>query len=161
MSGQTAVYRLYAADDSLLYIGVAKTFGTRWHQHAKAQPWWPQVHHQTIWWYETRTDAEDAELAAIKTEHPKYNKLGAVRVTVVPGSPEEVAVHETAELVRTAMAEHDEARAEHIAAVLAALRGGRPPMKVAELSPFTDTHLRQLAREAGIPPAVKGKRAET
>ena len=51
------------------------------------------------------------------------------------------------------------AKEQHIAAVLAALRAGRPPMKVAELSPFTDTHLRQLAREAGIPPAVKGKRA--
>ena len=32
-------------------------------------------------------------------------------------------------------------------------------MGVAALSPFTDTRLRQIAREAGVPPAVKGRRA--
>jgi hypothetical protein len=71
----------------------------------------------------------------------------------------EEAVKATARRVRRAQTSLEAAKEQHIAAVLAALRAGRPPMKVAELSPFTDTHLRQLAREAGIPPAVKGKRA--
>jgi hypothetical protein len=70
------------------------------------------------------------------------------------------AVKATARRLRRAQSSLEAAKEQHIAAVLAALRAGRPPMKVAELSPFTDTHLRQLAREAGIPPAVKGKRAE-
>jgi hypothetical protein len=54
---------------------------------------------------------------------------------------------------------HEESRKVSAADVLAALRAGVPPTRVAELSPFTATHVRKLAREAGIPPAVKGKRA--
>ena len=68
------------------------------------------------------------------------------------------AVKTTAQRLRRAQSALDAAKESHIAAVLAALRAGRPPMGVADLSPFTDTRLRQIAREAGIPPAVKGKR---
>ena len=71
----------------------------------------------------------------------------------------EEAVKATAQRVRRAQSGLTAAKEQHIAAVLAALKAGRPPMRVAELSPFTDTHLRQLAREAGIPPARKGKRS--
>ena len=53
---------------------------------------------------------------------------------------------------------HEESRKVATADVIAALRAGMPPTRVAELSPFTATHVRKLAREAGIPPAVKGKR---
>lgn len=71
------------------------------------------------------------------------------------------AVKATAQRLRRAQSALDTAREQHIGAVLAALRAGRPPMAVADLSPLTDTRLRQIAREAGIPPAVKGKRAST
>jgi hypothetical protein len=70
----------------------------------------------------------------------------------------EEAVSATARRLRRARATVEKAEAEHIEAVLSALRAGRPPMRVAELSPFSDAHLRQLARNAGIPPAVRGKR---
>ena len=70
----------------------------------------------------------------------------------------EETVRTTAQRLRRAQSALDTAKEQHIAAVLAALRAGRPPMRVAELSPFTDTRLRQLARDAGIPPAKKGKR---
>ena len=53
---------------------------------------------------------------------------------------------------------HEESRKASTADVLAALRAGVPPTRVAALSPFTATHVRKLAREAGIPPARKGKR---
>jgi len=46
------------------------------------------------------------------------------------------------------------ARETAAAAVLAALRGGVPPTTVIELSPFTGTYVRQLARGADIPPAT-------
>lgn len=68
------------------------------------------------------------------------------------------AVKATAQRLRRAQSALDAAKEQHIAAVLAALKAGRPPMGVADLSPFSDAHLRQLARGAGIPAAKKGKR---
>ena len=69
----TALYRLFGDDDALLYIGIAKTFGKRWHQHAQVQPWWPEVRRQAIDWFPDRPSAESAEAPAIKAERPKYN----------------------------------------------------------------------------------------
>lgn len=74
MSTPTALYRLFGDGDLLLYIGIAKTFGVRWHQHEQAKEWWPEVRRQTIEWHASREAAEDAERAAIKAERPKYNK---------------------------------------------------------------------------------------
>lgn len=71
----TALYRLFGEGDSRVYIGVAKSFGKRWQQHAHSQPWWPEVRRQTIDWYPDRDSAEAAEAAAIKAEHPKYNVM--------------------------------------------------------------------------------------
>ena len=52
---------------------------------------------------------------------------------------------------------HEESRKASTADVLAALKAGVPPTRVAALSPFTATHVRKLARDAGIPPARKGR----
>jgi hypothetical protein len=40
--------------------------------------------------------------------------------------------------------------------VVAALKAGALPSEVARRSPFTDTYVRRLAREAGIPPSPPG-----
>jgi predicted GIY-YIG superfamily endonuclease len=77
MSERTAVYRLFAADDTLLYVGIAKRFGRRWEQHAKLQPWWPHVDHQSVYWYPSREDAALAEKHAMRDEAPVYNKAGS------------------------------------------------------------------------------------
>lgn len=66
----------------------------------------------------------------------------------------EAAVRSTGRKV----ARHDRERADHIAAVVAALTAGERPTDVAEWSPFTGTYLRRLAREAGVPQAPKGGR---
>ena len=68
MSERNAVYRPLAADDTLLYVGVSKRFGQRWEQHARMQPWWPEVDHQTVRWFASREDAELAEKVAIRDE---------------------------------------------------------------------------------------------
>ena len=82
MAGErTALYHIYDARDELLYVGISKDFGTRWKQHAKAQPWWPDVERQTVKWYGSRPDAEAAEKVAIKLERPKYNKAHAIPVS--------------------------------------------------------------------------------
>lgn len=70
------VYRLYAANGLLLYVG--KTYSTkdRFSQHALTQPWWDQVCIELtrVETYLTEASALTAERYAIKTEHPKYNK---------------------------------------------------------------------------------------
>lgn len=73
MSQRTAVYRLFNDADVLLYVGISGNFGLRWQQHAQAKPWWPEVHHQTITWYDTREAADEAETKAIATERPLHN----------------------------------------------------------------------------------------
>jgi predicted GIY-YIG superfamily endonuclease len=73
MTERTAVYRLFAEDDSLLYVGISDNFGRRWKQHAHAQPWWPGVKRQTVEWFDTREDARAAETRAIHDECPTHN----------------------------------------------------------------------------------------
>ena len=70
---KTALYRLFGDEDILLYIGITDKFGTRWQQHARLQPWWPEVRRQTVEWHPDRDAAEDAEEEAIRTERPRYN----------------------------------------------------------------------------------------
>ena len=91
MSEQTAVYRLFDANDELLYVGISNHFGQRWERHSRMQPWWPQVHHQLIVWCDTREDALLAEKTAIHDERPIHNIHGALRVIEhakrAPGRP--------------------------------------------------------------------------
>jgi hypothetical protein len=77
-TGRSAVYHIYDRENVLLYVGVSDRFGARWEQHARTQPWWPEMHHQTVTWYPTRREAEHAEAVAITTEHPKYNVMKPV-----------------------------------------------------------------------------------
>ena len=72
---RTALYRVYDGQDTLLYIGISNDFGTRWKQHAKVQPWWGEHRRMTVEWRDSRPEAEAAETAAIKTEHPRFNKM--------------------------------------------------------------------------------------
>lgn len=41
--------------------------------------------------------------------------------------------------------------------VIEKLKAGLPPTEVANHSPYSDAHVRTLARVAGIPPARRGK----
>ena len=69
----------------------------------------------------------------------------------------EEALRASARRYKRTDAAHEESRKAAAADVIAALRAGMPPTRVAELSPFTATRVRQLAREAGVPPAKKGQ----
>ena len=80
MSARTAVYRLFDADDALLYVGITGDVGRRWDQHLKDKPWWPQVNRQTVEWHSDRATAEATETVAIRTERPAHN----VRHSVLP-----------------------------------------------------------------------------
>lgn len=60
-------------------------------------------------------------------------------------------LEEAAARFRQTEAAHDESRVRIVAAVLAALRAGERPTDVAAKSPFTETYVRRVARENGIP----------
>jgi predicted GIY-YIG superfamily endonuclease len=87
MDDQTALYRFFAADNALLYVGVTRTLGARWSSHAKTKPWWPEVHHQTVEWFDSRDAALAAEKVAIKSEGPRYNDSHVPRPPKPPGAP--------------------------------------------------------------------------
>jgi hypothetical protein len=61
------------------------------------------------------------------------------------------AVKEDTRRYRQTEAAHEQSRQAVTASVLAALRAGERPTDVAAKSPFTETYVRKLARENGVP----------
>lgn len=70
---RTALYRLYDANEQLLYVGITNDPPSRMVQHAGDKTWWPQVAQHSIEWLDSREAALDAERSAIITERPRYN----------------------------------------------------------------------------------------
>lgn len=69
----TTLYRFYNSNDALLYVGISEKGPERWKAHRKDKPWWTDVARTTTEHYNTRTEALDAERAAIIAEHPRHN----------------------------------------------------------------------------------------
>ena len=86
---RTALYRFFDADENLLYVGITNEPWRRWREHVLAQPWFPQVKHQAITWYDERVSAELAERTAIRREQPRFNKAHAI-LPVAVELPEEL-----------------------------------------------------------------------
>lgn len=76
---RTALYRFYDDHENLLYIGISNDPWRRWREHVLAKPWYPQVKHQSVTWYDTEHRARNAERCAIRSEGPRFNIAGAVR----------------------------------------------------------------------------------
>jgi hypothetical protein len=72
---RAAVYRLYASDGTLLYIGSAYVPEERCKAHRKAL-WWPQVTRRTEEWFESRGVAYRQEMKAIAVEGATHNAMG-------------------------------------------------------------------------------------
>lgn len=70
---RTALYRLYAADGTLLYIGISYDPDKRFEQHAKQKDWWPLVARRVVQWFDDRPTAAAAEAEAIRSEDPERN----------------------------------------------------------------------------------------
>jgi hypothetical protein len=73
----TALYRFFGTDGALLYVGITYDTEQRFTSHSNSSPWWKDVASQDIEWHETRQLALTAELAAIRTECPRYNISGS------------------------------------------------------------------------------------
>jgi hypothetical protein len=71
----TTLYRLYAADDELLYVGIAGNPSRRFQDHAGSKSWWRRVVTIQCEHFRSRRHAERAEQAAIFTEQPRWNVL--------------------------------------------------------------------------------------
>ena len=70
---RTAVYRLYDANDVLLYIGSTEKPHQRFLHHRAQTTWWDKVVRQDLEWYDDREAAEVAERKAIASEDPVHN----------------------------------------------------------------------------------------
>jgi hypothetical protein len=66
------VYRMFAADGALLYVGRTVNFSQRRQDH-RLKPWWPAVASITKEWHPTAAAAALAELRAIRSELPLHN----------------------------------------------------------------------------------------
>lgn len=111
----TALYRLYDADGTLLYIGISHQPEVRFEQHADRKEWWPLVARREIQWFDDRPTAASAEAAAIRTEDPEHNgtysprrSRKTVRHVVAADGVEEISLSlarpKLTRLVRTAEA---------------------------------------------------------
>lgn len=69
----TALYRLFDAEERLLYVGITKELNARFAAHRDLKPWWSTVTRRAIEWFDARELAARAEVEAIRTEMPLYN----------------------------------------------------------------------------------------
>lgn len=97
--GAAALYRLYAGDGALLYVGVTKDPPGRWRHHRSQKPWWPEVCDKRLTWCHDEREALIAEREAIRTERPRYNRSAGIGAALDharrvgrPRGPERVAL---------------------------------------------------------------------
>ena len=72
------MYRYYDAKGVLLYVGITGAGDKRRSDHALRARWWPLVHRATFAHFKTRAAALASEDAAIRREHPLYNRTDPV-----------------------------------------------------------------------------------
>jgi predicted GIY-YIG superfamily endonuclease len=72
VKNEAAVYRAYAEDGRLLYVGVSEQLPNRLQAH-RSKPWWSEVVRVTAKFYRNRMDAYRAETEAVEAERPLYN----------------------------------------------------------------------------------------
>lgn len=81
------LYRVWNAENELMYVGVTINVRQRFTMH-RAAGWWPEGAQHTVEEFPNRADAEAAETAAIIAEVPKLNVIHStvnkMRVTPQP-----------------------------------------------------------------------------
>lgn len=75
---KTALYRHFDSSGKLLYVGISLSAVHRLSRHGSS-PWYADIARVDIQHFETRADAMEAELIAIKTENPLFNKMHAAK----------------------------------------------------------------------------------
>lgn len=72
------LYRFYDSDDTLLYVGITSDPFARFRSHARDKTWYHCVVRSTMEHFKTRGGLVLAEMKAIQTEKPRYNRAHAV-----------------------------------------------------------------------------------
>lgn len=164
MSERTALYRFFGVDDVLLYVGITDHLGTRWHNHSRKKPWWPEVQRQTAEWHPSREAAAAAEIEAIQTEHPRHN----VTYTVEVLTPEETArrehelarFHEVVERYEEAIRQRDASKAHFFDVCAQEARAGRDTADtLAARTAFTAVTIRKALRDRGVEALPRGPKS--
>jgi predicted GIY-YIG superfamily endonuclease len=70
------LYRMRGEEGELLYIGITAVSTDRFSDHRHNQPWWHLVRQIEVEHFETRAEVMEAELKAIRSENPKFNRAG-------------------------------------------------------------------------------------
>jgi predicted GIY-YIG superfamily endonuclease len=68
------LYRFFDSEGNLLYVGITNNWQLRLKQHYKTSDFHQEATQITLERFSTRLEVEKAELIAIATENPKYNK---------------------------------------------------------------------------------------
>ena len=72
-AGVFALYRFFAEDGSLLYVGLTVNPGARLRKHKAEKPWWSTIASITIEQHTSLEELRKAERDAIRTEKPAHN----------------------------------------------------------------------------------------
>lgn len=75
------LYRIYDSDDHLLYVGATTNPGSRFRFHAGSQPWWVIAAKVALEHFRDIESLAGAELVAIQTENPRFNRMHTDRPT--------------------------------------------------------------------------------
>lgn len=72
----TTLYRYFDVEGTLLYVGIAYDADQRkkGHSQSAAESWYPLIAERRIEVFDTRAEAEDAEVRAIRSEKPRFNR---------------------------------------------------------------------------------------
>jgi predicted GIY-YIG superfamily endonuclease/ribosomal protein S27E len=84
MSTPHVLYRFFNAQDELLYIGITKNPWHRFKSHQNQKAWFRDVAKSTMEHFPSRRELITAEIRAIQTENPKYNRAHALETAVEP-----------------------------------------------------------------------------
>jgi transcriptional regulator with XRE-family HTH domain len=77
---RAAVYRHFAADGTLLYVGASHDPTRRLYEHKCRTDWAGEVARTIVDWFDSREAALEAERKAIRSERPAHNLTKDIRV---------------------------------------------------------------------------------
>ena len=99
----THLYRFHSPED-LLYVGVTVNPIGRWTAHSRTAVWWPLVSHVEVTQHPYMNAALDAEIEAIRTEVPLFNRRSSRRDSHSPITEHSVTLH--ASLIEHSVSTH-------------------------------------------------------
>lgn len=84
-----AVYRVFNEQMDLLYVGTSMDPFSRFQDHVHTASFAPLARHIKIDWFQSKEEADKAEMEAIVNECPAFNRTFAVKNAPIQ-SPEEI-----------------------------------------------------------------------